>query len=130
MAKATVKELVSLVKSEKARSHWSKAVQEDALELLENFIQWHGSDAEFSKENISELLNGARDWKEYSYGGCALCYDEDIAKHYCTPSELKRVKNGERQPNSRQSWLDVQARALRNAKNLIERAVWRAENAI
>lgn len=127
---AKVLELVAIVKAEKTRSHWSKAVQEDALELLGNFIQWHGSDAEFSKKNIPELLNGARDWREYSYGGCALCYDEDIAKHYCTPSELKRVKGGERQPNSRQNWLDVQARALRNAKSLIERAIWRAENAI
>ena len=66
-------------------------------------------------------MNGAENWKEYSYGGCALCYDHDIAKHYCTPSELKKTKEGMRNPNSQETWLDVQARALHQAENLINR---------
>ena len=61
-----------------------------------------------------ELLNKA-DWSEYSYGGCALVYDEDIARHYCTPSELRKVthKDGtiSERANARGIWLDVQARA-------------------
>lgn len=61
------------------------------------------------------MLNGARDWSEYSYGGCSLIYDGDIAERLCTPGELKRTRHGERRPNSREGWLDVQARALSQA---------------
>ena len=42
-------------------------------------------------------------------------YDGDIAAALCTPSELKKTRNGERRPNSREEWLDVQARALHQA---------------
>lgn len=62
-----------------------------------------------------KLLNGAASWKDYSYSGCALCYDKDIATTLCSPSELKRSRNGFRRPNRRETWLDVQARALYQA---------------
>lgn len=67
------------------------------------------------------MMNGAKNWKEYSYGGCALIYDKDIAETLCTPSELKRKRGGELQPNSTETWLDVQARALYQASRV---AVW------
>lgn len=54
-------------------------------------------------------------------GGSALIYNADIAKHYCTPSELKKTHNGERKPNSREDWLDVQARALWQAALMIRK---------
>jgi hypothetical protein len=66
-----------------------------------------------------ELLNGARTWKEYSEGGCALIYDGDIAERLCAPSEYRKTRQGERAPNARETWLDVQARALGQAANLI-----------
>ena len=73
------------------------------------------------------LLNGAADWSAYSYGGCALIYDEDIARHYCTPSELRKVthKDGtiSERANARENWLDVQARALNQAARLIKKQV-------
>lgn len=65
------------------------------------------------------MLNGARDWKEFSKGGFSLIYNEDIAKRLCSPSELKKVENGRRNPNSREDWLDVQARALSQAASLV-----------
>lgn len=61
------------------------------------------------------LLNGARDWQDYSYGGCSLIYDGDIAERLCTPSELRRKRGGELPPNREETWLDVQARALNRA---------------
>ena len=61
------------------------------------------------------LLNGARSWAEYSDGGCGLIYDADIAERLCSPSELRRSLDGKRKPNRRERWLDVQARALRQA---------------
>ncbi|HZK45919.1 MAG TPA: hypothetical protein VFD34_06795, partial [Clostridia bacterium] len=67
------------------------------------------------------LLNGADNWNQYSYGGSALIYDGDIAERLCSPSEYKRSREGERRPNSREEWLDVQARALNQAANMIIR---------
>lgn len=132
--KITVKEVQNYVDNLKIKrpSRWAEAVKEDALWLLDNFIEWHGEDAAFSKDNVKELLNGAADWKQYSYGGCAYAYDSDIARHYCTESELKKVGlvdygNGfysnPNPPNSKESWLDVQARGLSQASLLIEKSV-------
>ena len=50
-----------------------------------------------------------------------IIYDEDIAKRVCTPSELKKTRNGERRPNSSEEWLDTQARALYQAASLVRR---------
>jgi hypothetical protein len=87
-------------------SAWDKAVALYAVDLVE---QCQENDVEITREN---MLNGAKDWTEYSYGGCSLIYDKEIAERVCTPSELKRKKCGELMPNSRETWLDVQARAL------------------
>ena len=72
------------------------------------------------------MLNGAQDWEQYSWGGSALIYDGDIAERLCCPSELKKTRNGERRPNSREEWLDVQARALYQASSRVVNA-YRAE---
>lgn len=104
------------------RSAWDKAVTDYALELLEN-IQWMANDMERLPCDGAELelwaLNGALDWSQYSNGGCSLCYNADIAARVCTPSELKRTDGGMNNPNSRETWLDVQARALYQACNRI-----------
>ena len=68
-------------------------------------------------------LDGAADWSQYSWGSCSLIYDSDIAERLCCPSELKKTRNGERRPNSREEWLDVQARALRQAANRVCRHI-------
>lgn len=97
-----------------ARSAWERGVKAYALDLL--------AEADEAREITREvLLHGARDWLEYSEGGSALIYNEDIAARLCTPSELARTRNGKRRPNSREGWLDVQARALAQAAALILR---------
>lgn len=98
----------------KDRSAWNKGVTAYALELLEDIE----NNEEVTKER---LLNGASDWNQYSWGGSSLIYDEDIAKRLCTPSELKKTRNGERKPNASEEWLDTQARALYQACNRIMR---------
>lgn len=114
-----MKELIKLIEDSPARSAWSRGVKAYAIDLLE------GLDGRpVTKEN---LLNGADNWNAYSYGGSALIYDADIAEALCNPSELKRTKNGDRQPNGNESWLDVQARALYQACNLILRSIKRLE---
>ena len=98
-----------------ARSAWSKGVISYALELLDNLAELAPDDLADPEAVRRALLNGADNWKEYSYGGCSLIYDFDIAVRLCTRSELKRLKCGDLNPNSRENWLDVQARALYQA---------------
>lgn len=98
----------------KDKSAWNKGVTAYALELLEDVAD----NEDVTKER---LLNGASDWNQYSWGGSSLIYDEDIAKRLCTPSELKKTRNGERKPNASEEWLDAQARALYQACNRIMR---------
>ena len=103
-------ELAALVTATPARSAWMRGVRVYALEML------NGIEDGFTQ---ASLLNGARNWKEYSEGGCALIYDADIAERLCSPSEYRKTRQGERAPNSRETWLDCQARALGQAASLI-----------
>ena len=103
-------QLIETISARKARSAWDKAKNTYALELLD--------DAEGGFTS-ADLLSGARTWKEFSEGGCSLIYDADIAERVCSPSELKRTRGGERAPNSRETWLDCQARCLSQAATLI-----------
>lgn len=104
-------EIIETLNARKDRSAWNKGVTALALFILGRCEADELGYADAEKT----LLNGARDWEQYSWGGCALVYDEDIARALCTPSELKRTRNGERRPNAREEWLDVQARALHQA---------------
>lgn len=104
------------LENKKVRSAWDKGVTEYALELLEGLKREEYTNEQEIKQ---ALLNGAEDWKEYSWGGCSEIYDCDIAARLCTPSELKKTRNGERRPNAAEEWLDVQARALFQACNRI-----------
>ena len=94
-------------------TYWQKGVKDYADELLQQLKE---NKQEVTPEN---LLNGASSWDEYSWGGCSLIYDGDIAERLCTPSELKRTDHGRLNPNSREKWLDVQARALYQAAHMI-----------
>lgn len=98
-------------------SAWNKGVDEYANELKRDFRE------NYPRQKMTEekLLNGARDWNQYSRGGMSLIYNQDIAKRLANPTELKKTKGGLNQPNSREDWLDVQARALNQAaRKLLE----------
>jgi len=113
----TISQLREAIKNSPARSAWSKGIKLYALELIEEMP----ADQEFygSPADKKDLLNGADNWQQYSEGGCSFIYDQDIAERLCNPSEYKRTRKGERQPNARETWLDVQARALFQAERLI-----------
>ena len=105
----------------KDRSAWGRGVTDYAVDMLQQIAEYY-KDGYISADDLATrtsaegvALNGARDWSEYSWGGSACVYDGDIAAALCTPSELKKTRNGERRPNSREEWLDVQARALHQA---------------
>ncbi len=109
----TTQAALAIIAASPATSAWKRGVKTYALELIESL------EGEYS---CAALLNGATDWHAYSYGGSALIYNADIAERLCNPSELKRCKGGDNQPSSRESWLDVQARALRQASRLVHNA--------
>jgi len=110
-------EIMSVLKSNKTCSAWDRGVNEYAMELLNEL-----KSEEITKEN---LLNGADSWEQYSYGGCSLIYDYEIAERLCTPSMLKKKKGGDLSPNNNEEWLDVQTRALFQACNRVLKIVRR-----
>ena len=100
----TINQLREAIKNSPARSAWSKGVKLYALELIKELPaiqEFYGSPAD-----QKTLLDGADDWKQFSWYGCSLIYDEDIAERLCNP-------------NAKEKWLDVQARALYQAAALI-----------
>ena len=108
---------IKALENVKARSAWMKGVKAYAVEMMEGI---ENADAIHSKEELKKaILNGAFNWKNYSYGGCALVYNRDIAERLCTPSEFRKVCGGLYNPNKYENWLDVQARALEQAYYMI-----------
>lgn len=115
------------LETRKDRSAWDKGVTIYALELLEEYAEraaYEGRQAANTAEFKEWLKNGASDWDQYSWGGSSLIYNSDIAERLCCPSELKKTRNGERRPNSREEWLDTQVRALRQAAGRLTRAAF------
>ena len=112
------------LEARKDRSAWNKGVTLYAFDLVEGLeerAKYEGRNPEPGAECKLWMLNGAQDWNQYSWGGCSLIYNGDIAERLCCPSELKRTRNGKRRPNSREEWLDTQARALYQAANRVSR---------
>lgn len=121
--KNEVNEIRARLEAVKTRSCWDRGVKGFALNLLRSYIDiceyCDNNGRPIPELNEETLLNGADDWNAYCYGGGALLYDGDIAKNLCTPSELKRTDNGNKAPNDREGWQDVQARAYFQAYRML-----------
>lgn len=118
----TKKEILKELESMKFQSAWEKGVKEYAIDLVSQLEM----DVLYSNDVLciqGLLMKGASNALDYSYNGFAFIYDEDIAKRLCTPSELKRTKNGELMPNNKENWLFVQARAIAQAIGLVKSAI-------
>ena len=124
-----IQELRAAVEGVKVRSAWMKGVKTYALELIdsvaENYVEYCVNEA-IKDRDVKEferyMLNGADNWKQYSEGGCSLCYDGDIAERLCTKSEVKSLRykeGGYKEPNPRENWLECQARALGQAARMV-----------
>ena len=118
------KKVRDLIESSKARSAWRKGVKAYALDLCENIE----NATEVVPGKVEEtLLNGASSWGQYSFGGCAYVCGWEIAEALCSPSELKRctLKDGSLRDkaNARETWLEVQARALYQACRMIKNII-------
>ena len=128
----TLKKALESLNSRTDGSAWNRGVTAYARELLgdvvENVERAYCAAPQTRAEFCRIAQNGAGTWREYSYGACALVYDCGIAERLCTPSELKKKRGGELNPNSRETWLDVQARALNQAAGRAWNAVRDAAN--
>lgn len=135
--KATAKNIQAVaneVEKAKTRSAWSRGVKAYALDILASFEEWRGWNEE-NGESVPELdertaLNGASDWSAWAYGGCGLVYNAYIAERLCTPSELRKLqyKTGAmKQPAPCTNWIDIEARAARQAWRMIAEAVRKLE---
>lgn len=120
----------------KDRSAWDKGVTVYALEILDTIeerAEFDGKEPADAATFKDYALNGASEprkpgdlfaaWLVASWGGSYLIYDYQIARRLCNNTELKRTNEGEKQPNRRENWLDVQGRALYQAYNRLYR-VW------
>ena len=115
------------VNNTKTRSAWSKGVKAYALDILANFEEWSKWNEE-NGESVPELdertaLNGASNWRVWSYGGCGLVYNCAIAERLCTPSELRKLDGGAKVPAGAETWCDIEARAAWQAWRMIAEAV-------
>lgn len=127
-----IRQATETINSSKARSAWARGVRDYALDLVENLNQYDDIDPDdLTSRKLVEryMLDGASDWEQYSNGGCALIYNGDIARRLCTAYELKLTRDGQRDPNARETWIDVQARALSQAARLAENAIIAAAQA-
>lgn len=119
-----VSDVAAALGARRNRSAWDRGVTAYALDMLEDL----DGDAELTARTVERtLLNGAPSWHDYSWGGCALIHDADIAERLCCPSELRRCRGGDRRPNAREEWLDTQARACFQAAQRIKRIVSRGQ---
>lgn len=110
----------------KMRSAWEKGVKAYALQManeMERICDERGDLYRSLAEAKETVLGGARNWREASYGGMWFVRDGDIAGRLCAVTELKRCKGGEKAPNKEETWLDVQARALAQAWDMLAQAV-------
>lgn len=115
-------DLLQKVENKKVRGAWNNGVKMYAIELLDDAASNRECEEFSTLDELKEaILNGASDWMQYSEGGCSLIYNEDIAERLCNPSELKKTKNGMNNPNSRENWIQCQARALFQAWEMIKR---------
>jgi len=130
-----LEEIRAKITAKKPRGAWSAGVKAYALEILDTIkerSEYEGHEPESMEELKEYALNGAKDyqnpndiysaWSVASWGGSYLIYDGDIAKRLCNRTEFKKTDGGNKRPNSHEEWLDVQARALFQAYDLIKEA--------
>lgn len=109
-------ELTKKLEELKIRSAWMRGVVTVAHMIIEKI-----EIKEIKAEEIEKIAkDGADSLKQAVYGGCYLIYNQEIAETFCNKTELKITKNGARDPNAKEIWLDVQHRGLTQAVRLLE----------
>ena len=119
-----VNEIRERLEAVKTRSCWDRGVKGFALNLLRSYIDiceyCDNNGRPIPELNEKTLLNGADDWNEYCYSGCALIYDGDIAKKPLHSLGVKTHRQRQQSPQrSGGGWQEVQARAYFQAYRML-----------
>lgn len=80
-------EIIEKLQARKDRSAWDRGVTQYAIEIVEHC----GKEELDGKTYYEDLLCGADDWRDYSFGACSLVCDGDIARRLCTPARFEVV---------------------------------------
>lgn len=109
-------------------SAWMFGVHCYAVDILSGYINGRGltiwDEAErIGKITEEDLLNGAKDWRQYSRTGNSLIYNRDICYRLCGRKDLERTREGEFLPNDHEDWLDLQAKALQQAAQIVIKTI-------
>ena len=104
--------LVEEIPNTSAYKRGIKKYTDELLDNLEEMARIYKRLPKDENELESWLLKGARNWEEYSYGGCSLKYNRQIAERLCNPSELKKKGGGRIVPKRGETWFDEQTKAL------------------
>ena len=110
-----------LIDESEPRSQWKRAIRLYEKELYESIFgkiekelirAFAFGDYDSIKDRIKKLLlNGAKDWTEYSFRGCSLCYNGEIEERLLPPSQ--------RGKRSGEALLKLQAEALKEAASIV-----------
>ena len=112
------------IENRSARTYWDRGVRDFAVDMFNEYLErkslglWDPR-IRIGKITEEDLLNGEKNWSQYSRDGNYLIYDSDICKALCGPREQKRTKTGTLPPNDREDWMDMQARALQQAAAIL-----------
>lgn len=115
-----------------ARSAWDRGVRDFAVDMLNSYLErrnlsiWD-EQTRIGRITEEDLLDGAKNWNQYSHDGNYLIYNQDICRALCNQRDQKRTQDGKLPPNDQEDWLDFQARALRQAAQMVVEAVNRRE---
>lgn len=109
-------------------SAWMFGVHCYVVDILSGYIDGRGltiwDEAErIGKITEEDLLNGAKDWRQYSRTGNSLIYNRDICYRLCGRKDLERTREGEFLPNDHEDWLDLQAKALQQAAQIVIKTI-------
>lgn len=61
--------LIAAIESQSARSTWDRAVKDYAVDMVDGLDDGTLEPVKSGEQLLALLLNGAEDWREYSYGG-------------------------------------------------------------
>lgn len=109
-------------------SDWDYGVHHYAADMLIGYADRKGlclwdEVARLGHVTEEDLLEGAKDWNQYSHDGNTLIYSRDICMRLNGRPEQERTQDGKMPPNDHEDWFDVQARALQEAAELIIKAI-------
>ena len=123
-----IRDIRNEIDSTPGRSAWAFGVRCYAVDLLSEYVERRGLTiwaeiARIGKITEEDLLNGAKDWRQYSRDGNSLIFNKDICLRLCNQREQKKTCEGKLPPNDSEDWLDFQAKALQQAAKIVMSAV-------